>query len=136
MFLHRLGFDVYSLQECLWEGHRGGLQVIVRYVGGNSDWSDIASRISVLYSDAMVLSIWLSTNYEEAVDSPSAHGQLLAVLNSCIVLSDAGVMAWYVSYLPELPSYFRIGPLESIPMIIYGPDPSSLAAEPMADFQS
>ena len=43
-----------------------------------------------------MLSICLSTNYEEAVDSPSAHGQLLAVLNSCIVLSDAGVMAWYV----------------------------------------
>ena len=84
----------------------------------------------------MVLSICLSTNYEEAVDSPSAHGQLLAVLNSCIVLSDAGVMAWYVNYLPELPSYFRIGPLEAIPMIIYGPDPSSLAAEAMADFQA
>ena len=105
-------------------------------MGGNSDWSDIASRILVLYSDAMVLSIWLSTNYEEAVDSPSAHGQLLAVLNSCIVLSDAGIMAWYVSYLPELPSYFRIGPLESMPMSIYGLDPSSIAAEAMADFQA
>ena len=78
----------------------------------------------------------LVVHFEAAVDSRLLLGQFMFVLNSLIVLPNAGVMAWYVNYLPELLSYFRIGPLEAMPMIIYGPDPSSLAAEAMADFQA
>ena len=46
----------------------------------------------------------LGIHIDTAVDSCLFLGQFIVVLNSLIALSDAGVMAWYVSHLPELPS--------------------------------
>lgn len=40
--------------------------------------------------------------FETAVDSRLLIGQFIVVLISLIALSDAGVMEWYVSHLPEL----------------------------------
>ena len=42
--------------------------------------------------------------FDTAVDSRLFLGQFIVVLNSLIALSDAGVMAWYISHLPKLPS--------------------------------
>ena len=44
----------------------------------------------------------LVVHFEVAVDSRLLLGQFMFVLNSLIVLPNAGVMTWYVSHLPKL----------------------------------
>lgn len=46
----------------------------------------------------------LVVHFEAAVDYRLLLGQFMFVLNSLIALSDSGVMTWYVSHLPKLPS--------------------------------
>ena len=46
----------------------------------------------------------LGIHLDTAVDSRLFLGQFIVVLNSLIALFDAGVMTWYVSHLPKLPS--------------------------------
>ena len=46
----------------------------------------------------------LVIHFEAAVDSRLLLGQFMFVLNPLIVLPNAGVMTWYVSHLPKLPS--------------------------------
>lgn len=46
----------------------------------------------------------LVVHFEAAVDSRLLLGQFMFVLNPLIVLPNAGVMTWYVSHLPKLPS--------------------------------
>ena len=53
------------------------------------------------FLNTMVLNIWVSTSIQLLIPVCSL-GQFIVVLNSLIALSDAGVMAWYISHLPEL----------------------------------
>ena len=46
----------------------------------------------------------LVVHFKVAVDSRLLLGQFMFVPNSLIVLPNAGVMTWYVSHLPKLPS--------------------------------